>query len=159
MSPETFQESYDPGMPWMRRVTAALVIVLAFGGAQTTAHAAVGIEGTARAFVAAINAENPSRAVTLVAPTLRFWTASNPSVTYRGRARYDFLASGFGHNCALAVVRGDVLKRSVRTVVLLIEVRADSHHACGHGKRGVRVTFTMAFTQTGKIRSLRIADA
>jgi hypothetical protein len=149
-----------PAMFWTRRVAAVLAISLVLGGVQTGAHAAtVDNESRARAFVTAVGADNASRAVALVAPTLRFWTDSNPSVTYRGRARYDFLASGFGDNCVLAVVGRAVVKRSIRTVALLVETRADSHHGCGDGQRGVRVTFTMAFTKTGKIRSLHLADA
>jgi hypothetical protein len=146
-------------MSWMRRVAPVPAIILAFGGAHTSAQAAVGNEVNARAFVVAISADNPARALALVAPTLRFGIASAPWVTYRGRARYDFLASGFGHNCSLATVGGGALKRSARTVVLLVEERADSDHACIDNHRGVRVTFTMGFTQTGKIWSLRIADA
>jgi hypothetical protein len=146
-------------MFWVRRLAAVLVVVLAFAGAQTSAQGAVGIEVNARALLAAISADNPSRAVALVAPTFRFRIASAPSVTYRGRARYDFLASGFGHNCSLAVIGGGALKRSVRTVSLVVEESADSHHACVGGHRGVRVTFKMTFQQTGKISSLRIANA
>jgi hypothetical protein len=147
-------------MFWTRLLAAALASSVVLAGGHAAAHAAtVDNESKARAFVVAVGTDNASRAVALVAPTLRFWTDSNPSVTYRGRARYDFLSSGFGDNCVLAVIGRATVKRSIRTVALLVETRADSDHSCGHSQRGVRVIFTMGFTKTGKIRSLHLADA
>jgi len=135
-------------------VIAALAVVCASASARR-----LGTVASARGFIVALNAADRSPAVELLAPAVRFATADNPWVVYRGRARYDFVASSFGENCAQKPLRADAVRRSGSDVVrVLVAVIADHAHPCVHYRKGVRVVYTMWFTQTGKIRALRIKD-
>jgi hypothetical protein len=136
-------------------IALALIGGLAAFCSSATAQQ-LGRVANARAFIAALNTADRSGAVGLLAPTVRFATADNPWVVYRGRARYDFVSSSFGENCALKAMSANAAgSRVVRVRVVL---RADRAHPCIQGQRGVRVLFTMTLTRADKIAAMRITD-
>jgi hypothetical protein len=139
-------------------ILLALIAVLAAVCASATAQR-LGSVTSARAFIVALNAADRSPAVELLAPTVRFATADSPWAVYRGRARYDFVSLSFGENCAQKPLRASTVTRSGSDVVrMLVAVTADHAHPCVRYRKGVRVVYTMWFTQTGKIRALRIKN-
>jgi hypothetical protein len=135
-------------------LTLALIGALAVLCSSATAQRASVFN--ARAFIGALNSPDRSDAVTLLAPTVRFATADNPWVVFRGRARYNFVSSTLGENCALKAMSATFAgPRVVRVQVVL---RAAGTHRCIGGQEGVRVLFTIRLTHADKIASMRITD-
>ena len=138
----------------MLALIAVLAAVCTTATAQPTGHIA-----SAWAFIVALNADDRSPAAELLAPTFRFAIADTPWAVYRGRARYDWVSSAFGENCAQKPLRANAATRSGSHVVrVLVAVIADHAHPCVHYRKGTRVVYTMWFTQSGKIRAMRIKN-
>jgi hypothetical protein len=150
--------------PARRRAAVTVGAVVSTAAAALAGSSAAAAEPTdgatvARAFIAALNSADRSKAVTYLAQNVQFAIADAPPVRYRGRARYDFVSSAFGTNCAFRPGRAVVVTRAASRVVRVpVVLRADRGHRCIAGQQGEGALFTMTVTRTLKIAALRITD-
>jgi hypothetical protein len=124
--------------------------------ASCLAASSVDNTAAARAFVAGLNTPTRAASVRLLARSVRFRTLMNPWVRYAGRARAQFVESGFGTNCALRVARQSASQRVVR---LEVEARRDDDHPCAGGRLATRVLFIFGFDDAGRIATLTVRNA
>ena len=143
----------------LRTGAVALTALAALARSSAAAAEATGEARVARAFIAALNSADRSKAVNYLAQNVQFAIADAPPARYHGRARYDFVSSAFGRNCAFRPGSAVVVTRAGSKIVRVpVVLRADRAHPCKGGQQGVRTLYTMTVTRTLKIATLRITE-